>query len=273
MNWVISVSHSRTCTPLPLITPLSTLNPSRELVPKSTIGTCNGRSSRCVKADAAEIEIRVCTNRTCRRQGSVQIRETLSDIAPPNVSVNSCGCLGRCGAGPNLVALPAAVMVNHCGTAARAADFMVVACGGRNAGDGDRSEAWKCLEALALRKRAEVKLGIGNFSEAEFLLSKAIDLKPFGGIHVTYKDRSCVRFRQGDLYGALEDAKQALMLAPQYAQAYICQGDAFFAMDLFDKAEDSYSLAIETDPSVHHSKSFQARIAKLQEKLTSVTAP
>lgn len=40
-------------------------------------------------------------------------------------------------------------------------------------------------------------------------------------------------------------------------QAYICQGDAFLAMDQLDLAEKSYSIALEIDPSIRRSKSFK----------------
>lgn len=113
----------------------------------------------------AETEIRVCVNKTCRRQGSFETLEILTGLSPPDVSVKSCGCLGRCGAGPNVVALPSGVLVGHCGTA-RAAELMAGLCG---AGVSDVS---KSLEALALRKRAEGELEKGNFSGAESLLTE-----------------------------------------------------------------------------------------------------
>uniref|UniRef100_A0A6P3ZS54 uncharacterized protein LOC107419715 n=1 Tax=Ziziphus jujuba TaxID=326968 RepID=A0A6P3ZS54_ZIZJJ len=218
----------------------------------------------------AEIEeIRVCTNRTCRRQGSFQTLETLTGLAPANVAVKSCGCLGRCGAGPNLVALPDGVVVSHCGTAARAAEVMVALYGGVwNSGDTKKS-----LEALALRKKAEKEMENGNFSEAELLLSQAIELKPTGGVHIIYKDRSIARLALHRYSEALEDAKEALTLSTQYCEAYICQGDAFLAMDQLDLAEESYLRALDIDPSVRRSKSFKARVAKLQEKLTAGNMP
>lgn len=111
-------------------------------------------------------ELRVCTNRTCRRQGSMQILDTLSSLAPPEVTVKSCGCLGRCGAGPNLVALPDGLMVGHCGTPARASEILMALCGIKS------HDAAKSLEALALRKRAEAEFEKANFSEAGRLLSQ-----------------------------------------------------------------------------------------------------
>ncbi|MED6196385.1 hypothetical protein PIB30_046920 [Stylosanthes scabra] len=209
-------------------------------------------------------EIRVCTNRTCRRQGSFQTLETLSALAPPYLAVNSCGCLGRCGAGPNLAILPDGLIVGHCATAAQAAQLMATLFSGSDA-DGKTS-----LEALALRKRAEIEFQNRNLSEAELLLSQAIDLKPFGGMHVSFKCRSVVRLELGNYHGALQDAVEALSLAPRYSEAYICQGDAFLALNEFDSAEQSYLACLDIDPLIRRSKSFKARISKLQEKVAAV---
>lgn len=83
--------------------------------------------------------------------------------------MKSCGCLGRCGAGPNLVVLPEAAFIGHCGTAARASELMASLCGG----GWDPSNN---LAALALRKNGEGELEKGNYSEAEVLLSQVKDL-------------------------------------------------------------------------------------------------
>ncbi|KAL9682807.1 hypothetical protein QQ045_014616 [Rhodiola kirilowii] len=213
----------------------------------------------------AKTEIRVCTNRTCRRQGSTQTLEVLTGVAPPDVSVVSCGCLGRCGAGPNIVILPDAVFVSHCGTAARSAEVIMSVCGVSGA-DGGRS-----LKAFGLRKRSEEEFGVWNLSQAEILISEALELEAFGGVHVCYKVRSTVRLASGNYLGALEDAKEALRLAPLYVEAYICQGDALLAMDQFDAADKSYTTALEVDPTIRRSKSFKARVSKLQEKIASVS--
>ncbi|KMT03771.1 hypothetical protein BVRB_8g189210 [Beta vulgaris subsp. vulgaris] len=132
----------------------------------------------------SKIEIRVCTNRTCSRQGSLQILETLMGVSPAHVSINSCGCLGRCGNGPNLVVLPLAAMISHCGTAARAAELVVDVCG-RGADNADLVR--RSLDALAFRKRAQIEFDNHNFSEAEALFSRAIEAEPIGGVHISYK--------------------------------------------------------------------------------------
>ncbi|XP_051116909.1 uncharacterized protein LOC127241754 [Andrographis paniculata] len=212
-----------------------------------------------------KIEIRVCTNRTCRKQGSLDAFQVFSGIAPPFVTVKSCGCLGRCGSGPNVVIFPEGIVVGHCGTPTKAADTMSFVCGGSVADDRDAVN--NCLEALALRKRAEEDTCRGDFAQAINLLSQAIDLKPFGGVHIMYKDRSSARLAMGDANGALEDAKEASSLAPHYPEAYICEGDALMDLHQFDTAEKSYSFALNLDPLIRRSKSFKARITKLHEKL------
>ncbi|KNA08041.1 hypothetical protein SOVF_166280 isoform B [Spinacia oleracea] len=215
----------------------------------------------------SKIEIRVCTNRTCRRQGSLQVLETLLGISPTHVSINSCGCLGRCGSGPNLVVLPPAAMISHCGTAARAAELIVDVCSSGGADNNDADLARRSLDALAIRKRAEIEFEKHNFSEAETLFSQAIEAKPIGGIHIAYKgrERSAVRLATDNFSGALDDVREALVYAPHYAEAYICQGDIFLAMDQLEAASESYAIALEKDPSLRRSKAFKARVQRLQE--------
>ncbi|KAF8014618.1 hypothetical protein BT93_H0433 [Corymbia citriodora subsp. variegata] len=211
-------------------------------------------ASRAAGSSSELSEVRVCTNRTCRRQGSFQTLEALSGLAPPGVAVKSCGCLGRCGSGPNLALLPEGVIVSHCGTAARAARIFC----------DEEEEVLRSLEALALRKRAESELERGNFSEAEIVLTQAIGIRPYGGIHVMYKDRSVARLGMCNYSGALEDAKEASKLAPHYVE-----GDALLEMEQFDEAEKSYSTSLQIDPSIHRSRSFKDRVERLRQKLAA----
>ncbi|XP_008805773.1 small glutamine-rich tetratricopeptide repeat-containing protein 2 [Phoenix dactylifera] len=218
---------------------------------------------RRAAAAAEKVEIRVCVNRSCGRQGSREILAVLSALAPTGVAVTSCGCLGRCGAGPNLAVLPAGSLVGHCGTAARAAQLLADLCG--SAFDPQRS-----LEVLTLRKKGERELEKGNAAEAEALLSQALGLEPSGGLHFIYKSRSSARLAIGDNAGALDDANEASRIDPKYPQAYICQGDAFLAMGEWNAAEKAYSTALQLDPSIRRSKSFKAQVAKLQENLITL---
>ncbi|XVF09326.1 hypothetical protein REPUB_Repub07fG0082900 [Reevesia pubescens] len=227
-----------------------------------------------VKSEAQVEEIRVCTNRTCRRQGSMQTFHTLTALAPPQISVKPCGCLGRCGAGPNVALLPEGQIVGHCGTAAKAAELMVGLWYEGGVGDAcSKTKIKTSLDALSLRMKAEALIDEAHFSEAERLLSQALDLKPYGGIHFLYRQRSVARLAMHNYSGALEDATQFLKLAPNFAEAYILQGDAFLAMNQYDAAQKSYTTCSQIDPSIRRSKSFKIRIAKLEEKLVRINTP
>ncbi|CAN6481742.1 unnamed protein product [Victoria cruziana] len=109
----------------------------------------------------------------------------------------------------------------------------------------------------------------GNLAGAVSLLNQAIDLKPSGGMHFIYKARSAARLGMGDYSGALQDAIEASKISPHYPQAYICQGDAFFAMEDYEAAANAYSTALQIDPLTRRSKSYKARIAKLQAKMAA----
>lgn len=50
--------------------------------------------------------IRVCQNKTCRKQGSKQVLAAFERSAPEGVTVEESGCLGHCGSGPNVLILP-----------------------------------------------------------------------------------------------------------------------------------------------------------------------
>ena len=57
-------------------------------------------------------ELRICTNRTCRKQGSPRLAEAARVLAS-GLTVSKVGCLGQCGAGPNCVLLPSGLAVSH----------------------------------------------------------------------------------------------------------------------------------------------------------------
>ncbi|CAN6230017.1 unnamed protein product [Urochloa humidicola] len=215
------------------------------------------------------VELRVCTNRTCARQGGREVLAALAGLAPPRVDVGSCGCLGRCGAGPNIAASVAesAAVFGHVGTAARAAQLLEHILG---AAEFDAAAG---LAALAKREKAEAALDKGNAAEAEALLNEVIGLNACGGLQLVYTSRSKVRLALGDISGALEDAEEAIRLAPRFPQAHLLRGDALLAMGEYCAAEDAYADALDLDPSIRRSKSFKARVESLREKLVSATNP
>lgn len=218
-----------------------------------------------VRADggaACQYELRVCTNRTCRKSGSLQTLELLKGLASPNVTVESCGCLGRCGLGPNLVVLPAGIFVSHCSTAAHAARLLAIQCG--------LSDPENNLKALALKQQGNKAFEAGDITQAELTFSQAIELQPSGGLHLLYANRSAARLAKGDVDAALEDAMQAANLAPTWHTPLLRQGEAYMSLGDYHAAQAAFAKALLLDPSLRRSRSYQAKVRELDNKLTPV---
>lgn len=58
-------------------------------------------------------QVLVCQYRTCTRDGAEQVLATFKQQQIPNVTLESCGCLGLCGSGPIVVILPDNVYYWH----------------------------------------------------------------------------------------------------------------------------------------------------------------
>jgi len=71
---------------------------------------------------------------------------------------------GKCGNGPNLMILPAEMMVSHCNTAAHAARLLALQCGVSNPDSN--------LKALGLKQQANKAFERGSLLEAEELYSQ-----------------------------------------------------------------------------------------------------
>ncbi|KAJ7286647.1 hypothetical protein O6H91_06G071300 [Diphasiastrum complanatum] len=215
-----------------------------------------------VEGQEQKYEVRVCVNTSCRRSGALQTLDVLRSLAPPNASVESCSCLGRCGAGPNLVVLPAEIFVSHCNTASHVARLLEVQCG---AYDHENN-----LKALALKQQGNAAFEHGNLSLAESLYSEAIQLRPSGGLHFLYANRSAVKLEKGDLESSLKDALEAVQLAPMWAGAYLRQGEAYTVMGKYAEALSVYAKACSFDTSLRRSKSFQHKVQKLEAACNTV---
>ncbi|MCX7595744.1 MAG: (2Fe-2S) ferredoxin domain-containing protein [Fischerella sp.] len=50
--------------------------------------------------------VRVCQNRTCRKQGAAEVLLAFEAISIPEVTVIGSSCLGQCGNGPMVLVLP-----------------------------------------------------------------------------------------------------------------------------------------------------------------------
>lgn len=231
---------------------------------EKTRGPLRIRANAASKDTEQQHEIRVCINKSCRKKGSLETLDVMRSLAPPNVTVESCGCIGKCGNGPNLVILPVEMMVSHCNTAAHAARLLALQCG---ASDPENN-----LKALSLKQQANKAFERGNHFEAEALYTQAIELNPSGGLHFIVANRSALRLAQGNFQGALEDAKEAERIAPNWSQVYVRQADALSAMGEVEPALAALATALHLDPSLRRSKGFQAKTRELQSRMATANA-
>ncbi|QIR35696.1 (2Fe-2S) ferredoxin domain-containing protein [Tolypothrix sp. PCC 7910] len=50
--------------------------------------------------------VRVCQNRTCKKQGAADVLAAFAALPVPGVIVTPSSCLGQCGSGPMVLVLP-----------------------------------------------------------------------------------------------------------------------------------------------------------------------
>lgn len=50
--------------------------------------------------------VRVCQNRTCKKQGAAKVLAAFTSLPVANVMIIASGCLGQCGNGPMVLVLP-----------------------------------------------------------------------------------------------------------------------------------------------------------------------
>jgi (2Fe-2S) ferredoxin len=57
--------------------------------------------------------ILICQHLTCRKQGAAKVLTAFRATPTPNLKIEGCGCLGRCGSGSNAIVLPARIWYHH----------------------------------------------------------------------------------------------------------------------------------------------------------------
>eukprot|EP00897_Mesotaenium_endlicherianum_P006095 jgi/Mesen1/5513/ME000279S04724 len=215
-------------------------------------------------AEQQEMEIRVCTNRTCRKEGALQALEYFKGMAPPHVTVETCGCLGNCGMGPNAVLLPHELFIRHCNTAPHVARLLEIQCGA----SGPENN----LRALDLKSRGNDAFGRNDAALAERLFTEAIELAPSGGLHNIYANRSAARVALRNASGALQDALEAERLKPGWSGALVRQAEAHAAGGSLQAALDMYARAVQMDAELRRSKSIQRKVRELKMALSPIAA-
>lgn len=190
-------------------------------------------------------EVRICTNRTCKRQGSQQILKFAQDLGIDNVTAVECGCLGNCGHGPNMVLLPQEVVLRHIATPADFADVM----------------RWQCslvitqadIKATQLRLSGNELARGGDLHAAVSKYQQALEAEPEHGRHMLHSNLSAAHLQLGQATLALEHAQAAVQLAPKgFANAWVRLIDSYYALGQLEDAKKAL------DDAVQHCTGFTA---------------
>lgn len=186
--------------------------------------------------------LRICTNKTCSRQGSRQILQFVRDLALPHVQVQGSGCLGLCGNGPNVVIMPLSqidrnntiadqppTIMHHMSTPAKLAEAIATICGIQV-----DAVTLRCTE---LRLAGNAAALDGHLQRAIQMYSEALTLNPPHGRHLILANRSAAQLASGSAAEALDDARAAVSCSPpDFTTAAVRLADALFALGRHEDA-------------------------------------
>ncbi|BDA51101.1 probable protein STIP1 homolog at C-terminar half [Coccomyxa sp. Obi] len=215
------------------------------------------RSSRNIpKCSAPKFELHICTNKTCKKQGSIEVLRFAQDLGVAELRVESTGCLGGCGSGPNMILQPGEVPLRHVSTPARMAEVLRTFC------DLDIPDV--LLKATELRLAGNAEARGGDLRRAVELYTQGIELRPPSGLHMLLSNRSGALLTLGDKSGALADANSAAMLAPPgFHTAYVRQVEACAALGRYREAAEALAAAAERDPSFAKTQEYKSLSTQL----------
>lgn len=207
------------------------------------------------------MEVRICTNRSCRKLGSKQVIRYFEELVESSqVTVSESGCLGQCGNGPNLVLLPSERIFRHVQTPAQVASLIK-----RQVAGGESAE--KAFEVLQLRTAGNQAYERGDITRAIEIYATALDVGFPEGRHLLHGNRSAARLTSGDLEGALEDAESATRIAPDWAKGYLRAADALEAMGKTEDALSALHAALDRDDSLVNSTAFRQKLKDVHSRV------
>lgn len=212
--------------------------PRRVLAVPSKVGRPLRASERAFQCHSSAYEIRVCTNKTCKTQGSRQILQFGTDLSHPLVRVEPCGCLGSCGKGPNVVIIPLETgptenspkIIHYQSSPARFVDMLHTFC--------NVTVDQMFLKSTELRLAGNAEAMDGNYENAIKLYSQGLEMAGTGpSRHLLLANRSGARLASKDVCGAIEDAALAVEVSPpEFTTAAVRLADALFASGQYDQA-------------------------------------
>lgn len=235
---------------------------SERTVVAARIGTRRGRAVTSVAASSSSsYELLFCTHKTCKRSGSEQVLKFVQDLGLPNVTGSATGCLGHCGKGPNAVLLHTSAQgdgvevlpqqqLQHVTTPSAVVQVLKAFC--------DAGIDAMVLEATQLRLSGNSFAVQGDLPKAIEAYTQALALPLASGRHLLHSNRSAARLQSGRLEEALQDAKQAVALAPPgFHNAWIRLIDAHYALGQHGEAAEACRKAAQTDSSFRFANEFK----------------
>ncbi|GAX72939.1 hypothetical protein CEUSTIGMA_g394.t1 [Chlamydomonas eustigma] len=212
------------------------------------------------------IDIRVCTNRACKKAGSQQILKFFEDLSLPSITVSGAGCLGSCGKGPNLLVqkppllhhsetrrdqatASETVLICHIATISDAFEVITSVCG--------MTIAQTDIDAAQFRLQGnELAVG-GDLQGAMEMYTRGLNLDPGHGHHLLLCNRSAVLLHLGRKQEALQDALRSLELSPpSFAKAWLRAVDCHYALEQYVAAAALTRLAVQQCPQFKSLPSF-----------------
>jgi len=208
-------------------------------------------------------ELAVCTNRTCKKQGSQQVLRFLQDIsAGSGVSARESGCLGTCGSGPNILVSDknkAVKIVSHVATYADAQQLLSQFCG--------VSVDSGLLQSTQLRLSANAAAIEGRLEDAIDIYSQALSLQA-PNRHLLFSNRSAAFLQLKRAEEALLDAESALAIAPPtFHTAWVRVIDSLYALNQHAAAAERLQAALKLCPGFSGCPEYKAIRQALQEHI------
>lgn len=207
-----------------------------------------------------------CLGKACKKGGSHDIARFLTDVSAmtTGMHVESVGCLGECGRGPNILVRTETgptQLIHHIATPSSALELL------RGLSLLDLSGV--DVRAMGLRLQGNDQALRNELDEALNLYSQALALQPTVGRHLILCNRSAVYLQKGMKQEALADALAALEIDGKHLKSWVRAIDAFYSLDRFSNAAELFKKAskVEGFKSATEYKSIRAALEAKGQRL------
>eukprot|EP00557_Chaetoceros_sp_GSL56_P010595 CAMPEP_0176485522 /NCGR_PEP_ID=MMETSP0200_2-20121128/5082_1 /TAXON_ID=947934 /ORGANISM="Chaetoceros sp., Strain GSL56" /LENGTH=793 /DNA_ID=CAMNT_0017882167 /DNA_START=214 /DNA_END=2595 /DNA_ORIENTATION=- len=125
-------------------------------------------------------------------------------------------------------------------------------------------------EAETLKVRGNAYMQQKKYNQARDFYTKALELSPMGPTsHVYYSNRAAALLSMRNFTEAVWDAERSIQLKPEYPKAHARLGLARFLLGQYQEAVESYTRAVELEPTNETSISY---LEKSKRKVATALA-